>query len=96
MIVIYLFNVVSKTQLKSFLTSLFVCFTHNVFCFKRYNETTRTINYLVDERRYDKRVRPYHQEKVVMVTVGMTIVNFGQIREKDMVKIAFKYIISFN
>ncbi|XP_031562305.1 glycine receptor subunit alphaZ1-like isoform X2 [Actinia tenebrosa] len=51
---------------------------------QRYNETSKMIDYLLDKEQYDNRLRPGFQEQIVNVTVAMTIVHFGQIREKEM------------
>ncbi|XP_020903215.1 glycine receptor subunit alpha-1 isoform X2 [Exaiptasia diaphana] len=50
----------------------------------KYNATTQEMKRLFDTNRYDRRLRPLFQKDKVTVTVGMSVVHFGQIREVDM------------
>ncbi|XP_031562314.1 glycine receptor subunit alpha-3-like [Actinia tenebrosa] len=56
---------------------LHLCSTHG----DKYNMTTDALKKLFDESRYDRRIRPFFQTDKINVTVGMSVVNFGQIRE---------------
>ncbi|XP_031562315.1 glycine receptor subunit alphaZ1-like [Actinia tenebrosa] len=47
----------------------------------RLQESSMFINSLKDDSKYDKRLRPYHRESTLNITVGMTILSFGEINE---------------
>ncbi|XP_048578928.1 gamma-aminobutyric acid receptor subunit beta-1 isoform X4 [Nematostella vectensis] len=50
----------------------------------KYASTTKVLDELFSHPHYDKRLRPYMRDRPVNVTIRMTIVHFGQIRERDM------------
>ncbi|EDO43673.1 predicted protein, partial [Nematostella vectensis] len=47
--------------------------------------TSKAIDKLFSKESYDRRLRPHRQTgRLINVTIGMTVVSFGQIRERDM------------
>lgn len=49
-----------------------------------YKSTTETMKKLFHEDHYDKRLRPFHKGPPLNITIDMSVVHFGKVREIDM------------
>lgn len=52
--------------------------------YSSYKSATETMKKLFHEDRYDKRLRPFYRGPPVNVTIDMSLVHFGKVREIDM------------
>lgn len=62
----------------------FKFYTAASFSRDSYKSATETMKKLFHEDRYDKRLRPFYRGPPVNVTIDMSLVHFGKVREIDM------------